>query len=85
MIKALLRYDKLDRNRVVKVLTANNIIIKQMYDGLDSFKPKIVCMFENETQMNSILYAMNNNSYYGVELLRYREEFDFKKWWKGEK
>lgn len=85
MIKALLRYDKLDRSQVVKALTSNNIIIKQMYDGFDEFNPKIICLFDSEAQMNSALYVLNSNTYYGVELMRYREVFDFKKWWKGEK
>ena len=35
MIKALLRYDKYDRAKVVRVLVSNNITIKQMYNGYD--------------------------------------------------
>ena len=35
--------------------------------------------------MNSALYVLNSNTSHGVELLRSREVFDFKKWWKGEK
>lgn len=85
MIKALLRYDSSDRKKVVQALINNKVNIVKMYNGFNEFHPNIICMFENHDQMNNTLYALSTQTYNGVELVNYREMFDFKKWWKGEK
>lgn len=82
MIKAVLKYDSIDTNRVVKNLLLKKAQIKRMYGDL-SFEKKIVCMFDDVKHMNDALYGLNLDTYHGVTLVKYHEVFDFKKWWKG--
>ena len=85
MVKALLRYYYSDKKKVVTKLMLHNVMIKQMYDGVDSVHPKIICVFDDIEHMNQTLYDINCDIYDGVDLVRYRKVFDFWQWWNGKK
>ena len=82
MIKAVFKYESGSRAKFVQVVLQNNATIERMYG---EYCNKAVCTFDNIEHMNRTLSDLNSNIYYGVSLLRYREKFNFKKWWSGEK
>lgn len=84
MIKAVLKYDSIDTNRVVKNLLLKKAQIKRMYGGY-SYNKRIVCVFDDVKHMNDTLYGLSLDTHYGVALVKYHETFDFKKWWNGGK
>lgn len=84
MIKAVLKYNSSDTKKVVKNLLLKNAHIKRMY-GEFSNDQRIVCVFDDVKHMYDTLYGLSLDTYDGVKLVKYREAFDFKKWWNGGK
>ena len=84
MIKAVLKYNSSDHNRVVKNILLKKAQIKRMC-GDYSYNKRIDCVFDDEKHMNDTLYGLSLDTYYGVTLVKYHEVFDFKKWWNGGK
>ena len=85
MIKAKLKYHENDKTKIVRTLIENDTEIKRMPYESYSIYQSIICIFNDTKHMNSVLLCLNQGSYHGVNLVRFRKVFDFKSWWKGEK
>lgn len=75
MIKATLEYTDCSRDgrNVFKILTVNKvIIIKTIPETLFTIKSKVVILCKDYTELQNVLYQLNNCCSYEVSLVKYK-------------
>ena len=72
MLKAILQYTDClqDGRNVFRVLAQNNIQILKTQNPIFGIYPKVTVMFEDNLQLNRVLYDLNQKCRYEVRLVK---------------